>query len=450
MDQDVLKNYRPVSNLSYLSKIIEKVVSARITDHMNSHKLYQPLQSAYRQLHGTETALIKVHNDILRSLDNKHAVLLVLLDLSAAFDTIDHTILISRMQSALGIHGAALSWIQSYLSDRTQAVMIDGHVSVSDNLTYGVPQGSVLGPKLFIVYSGPIADIAQKHNIQVHMYADDTQLYLSYNLAAPGDEVVAVHRLQTCISDIKQWMSVNKLMLNDDKSEFLVIASNHQRHKVSVTELKIGDSSVSATSSARNLGVIFDQALNMNEHITRVCQVSFLHLRHIYSIRKLLSRADTEHLIHAFVTSRLDNGNSMMYGASASSLGKLQRVQNASARCISRARKYDHISPILSDLHWLPIRERITFKILLLTWRALNSQAPPYLTEMLIPRTALRALRSDDSSPLVVPRTFLHTYGDRAFSVVAPRLWNGLPNRVKDSSSKDMFKCRLKTHLMRS
>ena len=357
--------------------------------------------------------------------------------------------MIQRCRSKLGLCGTALSWVQSYLTDRSQAVMIDGHISGQHKLQFGVPQGSVLGPKFFTVYSGPVADIAKNHGIQTHMYADDTQLYLSYKLSSPGDEAIAVARVQACIVEVKEWMVVNKLKLNDDKSEFLVISSKQQRNKVSVSEIQIGDCKVSSKLAARNLGVTFDAALSMDDHITSICQSSFLHLGNIYSIRKLLSRADTETLIHAFVTSRLDNGNSMLYGVSASSLAKLQRVQNAAARCVMKVRKYDHISPVIRNLHWLPVQDRIVFKILLLTWRALNGVAPTYLAEMLKPYVSGRSLRSDNSLQLAIPRTHLKTCGDRAFSAAAPRLWNSLPNTIKCAPSKDIFKRRLKTHLMR-
>ena len=215
------------------------------------------------------------------------------------------------------------------------------------------------------------------------------------------------------------------------------MASKQQRKHVSVSEIQVGECTVPCTQSARNLGVVFDEALNMDLHVTAVCRSSYMFLRKINSIRKVLSRGNAETLVHAFVTSRLDNGNSMMYGITESSLCKLQRVQNAAARCVMMVRKYDHISPALAELHWLPIRQRIIFKILLLTWRALNNQAPDYLNELLEWYQPYRSLRSSSTSLLRVPRTNLRSYGDRAFSVVAPRLWNELPLAIRQSSSRN-------------
>ena len=173
LDADNLSNYRPVSNLSLLSKLLEKAVDTQFASHLSTNSLLSPLQSAYRANHSVETALAKVHNDIMRAADESQGVLLILLDLSAAFDTIDHD---------MGIEGLALSWVESYLSDRQQAIHINGVSSSPVVLKYGVPQGSVKGPKDFICYTTPIAEIAKLYDVSAHLYADDTQLYMPFNV----------------------------------------------------------------------------------------------------------------------------------------------------------------------------------------------------------------------------------------------------------------------------
>ena len=167
LDVDNLKNFRPVSNLCFISKIVEKAVTLRLAIHLSLNNLYEQNQSAYRKYHGTETALPKVHNDILCELDNKRGVFLILLDPSAAFDIIDHDILFKRLES-IGVGGSALRWFQSYLCSKPQPVNINGTVSSHVSLPYGVPQGSVLGPILFTISSSPIASIARKHGLHVH------------------------------------------------------------------------------------------------------------------------------------------------------------------------------------------------------------------------------------------------------------------------------------------
>ena len=179
LDCNILKNYRPVSNLTFLSKVLERVVAKQLKEYMSNNNLQEPFQSAYKQYHSTESALLMVHNDILCAMENQGVTLLVLLDLSSAFDTIDHPVLLSRLQHHLGINGTILAWFESYLSDRTQCVHINGKSSAPQPLQYGVPQGSVLGPLLFSIYILPLGDIIRRHGMKLHIYADDTQVYVS-------------------------------------------------------------------------------------------------------------------------------------------------------------------------------------------------------------------------------------------------------------------------------
>ena len=175
LDPEVLSNYRPVSNLAFLSKLIERVVNVRIREHLALHGLLPPFQSAYRPHHSTETALLRVVNDLLFTIDGGDGAMLVLFDLSAAFDTMDHGILIHRLENSFGVAGTALYWVRSYLTDRTQTVKVSSIISSLRTLAFGVPQGSVLGPVLFTLYTSPIYHIIQAHGVRDHKYADNTQ-----------------------------------------------------------------------------------------------------------------------------------------------------------------------------------------------------------------------------------------------------------------------------------
>ena len=222
LDCEILKNYRPVSNLSFLSKVIEKVVASRLVDHMTENNLMDPMQSAYRKGHSTETALLRLHNDVVSAVDRGYGVCLVLLDLSAAFDTIDHTILLTFLKEHIGLGGPVLDLFQSYLSGRTQCISIEGVLSELKELVYGVPQGSVLGLLEFCIYIIPIGAILKHYNINYQIYADDTQLYCAFELES-FDQVFS--SIRTCICDIRSWMIKNKLKINDDKTELLIITS---------------------------------------------------------------------------------------------------------------------------------------------------------------------------------------------------------------------------------
>ena len=444
--ETVFKNYRPVSNLPYISKLEGKVVANRLLEHVSKHNLDDPLQSAYKKGHSTESALLRVKNDLLMGMDNQQVGLLILLDLSAAFDTIDHDIMLDRLESYIGVSGKPLAWFQSYLTDRTQFVSIQGTYSSKCNISFGVPQGSVLGPILFTIYTIPLGEIMRKHGIEYHVYADDNQLYLLFK---PIGAANAIERLQSCVRDIRSWMIKNKLKFNDDKTEAMFIGTQQQLKKIDIESITVGDIEVPVSTSARNLGVIYDSNLTMQPHINTICKSAWFHLRNLFQIRKYLTKSAAETLVHAFVTSRLDNGNSLLFGLPKSTLNQLQLVQNAAARLLSGKKKHDHITPVLKSLHWLPVEYRTQYKILMFTFKAIHEMAPSYISDLVHQKVSARRLRSDGKCLLQEIRTKNVTCGDRAFQSAAPRLWNSLPLDIRVINSFDAFKKKLKTELFR-
>lgn len=444
LDPDCLKNFRPVSNLTFISKLIEKAAANQFTNHLITNNLLEVFQSAYKKFHSTESALLRVSNDILRAIDDRKCVSLTLLDLSAAFDTIDHNILIKILHHDLGVDGLALEWFRSYLSNRTQCVSINGTVSESLELPHGVPQGSVLGPLLFCAYMTKLGLIIQRHDLNYHIYADDTQIYLSFDI---NDSLVAIRQLELCISDIRAWMVEHKLKLNDDKTEFIVISSPHNKKEINGLKIKIGEETIISSASVRNLGVVFDCVFNMQDHITSVCQSCYFHLRNIGSIRRYLNNDTAAQIIHSFVTSKLDYCNSLLYGLPQNSLERLKKVQYTAVRIITTCHIQNNITPHLKSLHWLPIHLRIDYKIILLTFKSLNGLAPEYLRNLLQYRKTSHSLRSESKKLLDTPRTRTTSYGDRAFSVAAPVLWNALPDDLRHETELSAFKSKLKTHL---
>ena len=345
-------------------------------------------------------------------MNKQHVTLLVCLNLSSAFDTVDHDVLLKRLENNFGICGTALTWFQSYLKDRSQRIVIQGAKSARFNLKYGVPQGSCLGPLLFSWYASELLTIVIRHLPTPHCYADDTQLYLAFKpdaltnqdpaiaamesclrdirymddtqLVPLINQDAAIAAMEACLRDIRQWMIRDKLMINDEKTEFMLIGTRAQLANVHLSTLTVGEAEIEPTDgNIRNIGVLFDNTLSMSPNVNMICKSGYYYLRNIKRIRKYLSKDSAEKLIHAFVTSRLDNYNSLLYGLPACTIAKLQRLQNAAARTIMQVPKFCHISPILSSLHWLPVKYRIDFKIILTTFKAIHGLGPKYLSELL-------------------------------------------------------------------
>ena len=446
LDKNVLKNFRPVSNLSFISKLLEKIVLEQILAHLQNNNLLNPHQSAYRHGHSCESALLKIVNDLLLALDDGRVSLLAMLDLSAAFDTIDHHILISRLQNSFGFRDKALDWISSYLTQRTQTVCVNNTYSDSATLRYGVPQGSVLGPVLFVLYASPVSDVISRHGMLHESFADDTQLHQSA-LIADIDSLIT--RTQGCIAELKDWMTVNKLQLNDEKTELIFVSSQRfVGHPSIPISISVNNTLVSVSSSVRSLGVFLDQSLSFEKQISNICKTAYLELRRINSIRHLLTPDATKTLVCAFVLSRIDYCNSLLAGAPKTLINRLQRVQNNAARMIYKSSKFDHISPLLNSLHWLPVQDRIDYKIASITYSSLFDSGPSYLVDSLEIYTPSRYLRSaSDDRKLVLPRIKSTSLGGRSFSYQAPKTWNSLPQSLRHSPSISSFRSNLKTYL---
>ena len=225
-----LNNYRPVSGLSFISKLVECVVAKQLLEHIQVHNFDNPYQSAYMAAHSTETALLYIKNEVHLSLSRGETTALVLLDLSAAFDTIDHSTLLSCLRNWFGVGGSVLKWFSSYLTDRFQSIKICSTLSHVCKLLFGVPQGSVLGPLLFSLYTTTLSLIISKHKgINFHFYADDSQVYIHLS---QKNACAAFEKLNRCLDDGKEWMSTSKLKLNPDMTEFIIFGSKRRRDKL--------------------------------------------------------------------------------------------------------------------------------------------------------------------------------------------------------------------------
>ena len=250
-------------------------------------------------------------------------------------------------------------------------------------------------------------DIIKKYLPTVHAFADDTQLYLSFQPNSRTSEAEAIEAMELCIKALRVWMITDKMKLNDDKTEFMLLGTHQQLSKVCIEKLFVGDVTVTPVSVSRNLGVWFDSHMSYVTHINKTCKAAFFHLHNIRRIRKFLSNEAAQTLVHAYVMGKLDYCNSLLFGLPDKQIKKLRRVQNAAARLISYTPRFGHITPVLRTLHWLPIRFRIEFKMLVIIFKSIHGLSPVYISDLISTKLQSKYCLRSNNELLLAPKVIL-------------------------------------------
>ena len=359
------------------------------------------------------------------------------IDLSAAFDTVDIDKLLHILESDIGISGIALNWFESFLRGRNQQVLIKQSLSDSHTVNCGVPQGSVLGPVLFNIYTRSLFDVIKNCGFSTSGYADDNNALQSFSLHFQFDLITS--QLPKLMSQIKDWMNEHFLKINPDKTEIIVFLPEHMQDKRLINGAFLEGECIRFSNTVKCLGVNLDRSLNMEHHVNTTVSLCYKLLGDVACVRHLLSVEDTESLVHSIVGSRLDFSNSLLYGINKNVIQKYQHVQNYAARIISKRNKRQSVSDVLKNLHWLPIEKRIIFKLLTFTYKILNGMAPECFASFI-------SIRDHDS--LLLHNVYFNSpHGRRSFTYTAPRFWNALPPHIRSSASIDIFK-RLTKHYL--
>ena len=421
----------------------------QVSQHCEEYQLQPDYQSAYREHYSCKTVILKINNDILWGMEAQSITSLVALDLSAAFNTVNHEILLSILSNKYGIKSQALKWFDQYLRPRSFKVTVNGAHSKERDLEVSVPQGSCVGVNIFNLYCLPLQDVVPD-DLQLSGFADDHSVRKAFKAGNTNEEISTIAKLESCLLSIKQWMDQARLKMNPSKMEFIYFGNAPQLLKCTIESINVAEDLILRSDVIRYLGVWLNATPNFKLHVTKKCKAAMVNFIRIRGIHHLLTDEAASSLVLSLCVSHLDYCNAVLYGLLVITIGRMQKIQNMCACLVLRKSKWDSATACLAKLHWLPIRQCVTFKICVLTYNLLREQGPKYLQVMLQYKysTNSRTLRSNlDHSLLVIPHTKCKTFTSRSFSVSAPTLWNHLPRSLRESTTLLSFKHDLKTYI---
>ena len=454
LDPESCSSYRPVSNLSFVSKVLEKCVFQQLITYLENNDLICDVQSGYRANHSCETLLVRMFNDINEHVVENNAIALILLDLSAAFDTIDHKILIEKLENDYGIGCQVLMWIQSYLECRSFAVKVNHSTSSSTVLICGVPQGSLLGPILFILYTKDLKKIAEAFGLSIHLYADDGQIYIEFDVLDSNDIAFKLSMIEDCLKAIKLWMVHHFMQLNEKKTELIILGKPAVLNQCPNLVLSFNEAKITQTDfkneSAKTLGIKLDPKLTMERQASDVKKKVYWTISNLRNFGHYLTEDLKITLVKTLILSRIDYCNSLYVGVTSAILKKLQNSLDSAVRCIYNIRDWStDLTPYYKKSHILPVRLRIKYKTCLLVHKALEGTAPPYIQELISlyhHQTNKKSLRSFSDKRLLRRSQINETkISRRMFSFHAPLIWNALPMDIRHCHDREIFKTKLKT-----
>ena len=443
------KNYRPVSNLQFISKVTEKAVLKQFIDHCDTYNLIPAYQSAYRRGFSCKTSVLYLLNSALWAMESQCLLPCVMLDLSAAFDTVDHDLFLEVMEKRFAISGLALSWFEMYLRPRTFKVSVGPKYSSNKDLTFSVPQGSAAGANFFVAYCETLIS-AIPPTVTLQGFADDHFMHKPFKAGNRTAESLTISTLSSAFEEVQAWMQGMRLKLNPEKTEFIVFGGRQQLQKLMTKSIEVGGAEVAASPMVKCLGTHLDSSLKMSDHIMLKCKSAMHNFHRIASIRRYLDQDSCETLVLTLVISHLDYSNAALSGLPDTLINKYQRIQNMSAKLVLRRSKFSSATDALKTLHWLPIRLRIKFKLLTIVHKCLYGIAPQYLKNLLkIKPNPTRVLRSNINSEMLLeePRLKCKTFAAWSFSSVGPVEWNRLPQQLRLNTNLVTFKKELKTLL---
>ena len=435
-------NHRPISLLPVTSKILEKIIARQLLDYLEEANLINECQYAYRRRTSTEDALLKVSELVYKAIDGNNLSLLVLLDLSKAFDSVNHSILLNKL-SQLNIQ---TSWFESYLKDRSQSVMLDGKTTSSPKpVNFGVPQGSILGPILFLLFVNDINCGNPLDNARMTMYADDVQLLF----IRPANKLEELKKdAETALTHINDWYSSNGLKVNTNKTQCIILGSKANTRKVPADFIiDCVGAKISLDNRVKTLGVWFDPNMTFEHHVEKLCSKLNGTLMFLSRTKKQLDFESRLLVINALIFSHLNYCPTIWGKCTKTLLSAVQRTINFTAKVAhdGNFRKSDHVTPILEKLGWLNIHERLELSEAIRVFKIKNKLSCPNGTVFSTRKTAhQRSTRNENNIDTDFRKT---EAGAKAFTITGPKIFNNLPSDIQNCATVPSFKQKCTTLL---
>ena len=438
-DPDEITNYRPISILPILSKIIEKVVANQLIDFLESNNLLSNTQHGFRRGLSTETALLSVVNKIYNNMDHNKITLLTLCDLSKAFDSVHHELLLRKLIYVK----VDPFWFNSYLSGRTQSVKIDNTISSKRDVSFGVPQGSILGPVLFLIFVNDMAQIATKCSLV--QYADDSQ-FIHTGTVDRIDELIMDAELT--LRNAKEYFDKNGLLVNASKTQIIFIGSRQNISKIPENiKIQFDGSCISPSKYVKNLGVYLDNYMTYDKHIDEIYKKTIGILMYLNRIKNKLTPEMRSSVVQSLALSHIYYCIKIWGTAGITQIQRMQKLQNFAAKIVNaNARKFDHATPIINNLQWLKVKQKFCFEVCTFVYKILEGNLPRWLLALATVGD-VGMVRTRQQHNLMIPRSNTIT-GERNLAVKGPKLWNDIPQVIKSSSSCYTFKKKIKAHLL--
>lgn len=436
-------NYRPISILPIISKIAERHIFNSLYKYLSKYNLLYKLQSGFRKYHSCETALIRIIDAWLEAIDNNKINTAILIDFRKAFDLVDHKILLQKLE-CYRINGTNLSWFKSYLQDRFQKVSIGGVLSSPAKVESGVPQGSILGPLLFLIFLNDLP--LSLTSCEIDLYADDSTLHTSHsNLEIVNTQLNADFR------EICNWCDANNMIINSKKTMVLATGTRNKRQNCDqIIKISHNNETLKLTNSVKLLGIQLDSNLNWDNHINSICNKISALLSIMYHNRHFMNRTTKLLFYNSYILPHFDFCSSVWGNTTKHNLDRLLKLQKYAARSILNAHPRTPTINLFDQLKWIPITKRIQFRKCTMMYKSLNELTPDYLRQKFKKCNELTrgvTLRSTNTNKLYVPRAKT-TYYARSFHVTTANLWNALPNDITSAPSVHSFKKQLMDHYM--